>query len=130
MAIENARHFGHEAWPGDREQTVNGFADVQNNGINGVSIDLPNVVPGNLQINHDPRNGRPYFDTSLFSPNVLGTPGNASRRFFYGPGVDNYDLALHKLTKFDELRTLDPIRDPQHFQPRAVLWKRRRGWQY
>jgi hypothetical protein len=72
-----------------------------------VSIDLPDVVPGNLQINNNPRNGRPYFNTSLFSPNALGTPGNAARRSFYGPGMDNYDVALHKIAKFTESKTLE-----------------------
>lgn len=50
---------------------------AQNNGINSVSIELPNVAPGNFDINHNPRNGQPYFNTSLFSPNSLGTQGNA-----------------------------------------------------
>jgi hypothetical protein len=85
----------------------NALINVQNNGINGISIDLPDVVPGNLQINHNPRNGQPYFNTSLFSPNALGTPGNASRRSFYGPGMDNHDMALHKITKVTESKTLE-----------------------
>jgi len=85
----------------------NALINVQNNGINGISIDLPDVVRGNLQINRDPRSGKPYFNTSLFSPNPLGTPGNSARRPFYGPGMDNYDLALHKITKFAESRTLE-----------------------
>jgi hypothetical protein len=83
----------------------NALVNVQNNGINGIGIDLPDVVPGNLQINRNPRNGRPYFNTSLFSPNALGTPGNAARRSLYGPGMDNYDVALHKITKFTESKT-------------------------
>jgi hypothetical protein len=85
----------------------NALMDVQNNGVNGVSIDLPDVVPGNLEINHNPRNGRPYFNTSLFSPNALGTPGDASRRSFFGPGMNNFDMALHKITKFTESKTLE-----------------------
>jgi hypothetical protein len=85
----------------------NALINVQNNGINGISIDLPDEVPGNLQINHNPRNGQPYFNTSLFSPNALGTPGNAPRRPFYGPGMDNYDVALHKITKLTESKTLE-----------------------
>jgi len=85
----------------------NALINVQNNGINGVSIDLPDVVPGNLGINHNPRNGQPYFNISLFSPNALGTPGNAPRRPFYGPGMDNYDLALHKITKVTESKPLE-----------------------
>ena len=85
----------------------NALLGVQNNGVNGISIDLPNVVPGDLQINHDPRNGKPYFNTSLFTPNALGTPGTSSRRFFYGPGMANYNTALHKLTKLTESKTLE-----------------------
>jgi carboxypeptidase family protein len=85
----------------------NALINVQNNGINGVSIDLPDVVKGDLQINRDPRNGMPYFNTSLFSPNALGTPGNSARRPFYGPGMNNYDLALHKVTRFTEAKTLE-----------------------
>jgi hypothetical protein len=85
----------------------NALVYVQNNGVNSVSIDLPNYTPGNLQINHNPRNGQPYFNTSLFTPNALGTQGNAKRRFFYGPGIDNFDIALHKITKLTESKSLE-----------------------
>ncbi len=85
----------------------NALVNVQNNGVNSVSIDLPNYTPGNLEINHNPRNGKPYFNTALFTPNALGTQGNAKRRFFYGPGINNFDLALHKLTKITESKTLE-----------------------
>jgi hypothetical protein len=80
---------------------------AQNNGINSVSIDLPNIARGNLEINHNPRNGQPYFNTALFSPNALGTQGNAARRPFYGPGVNNWDLALHKTTKITESKSVE-----------------------
>jgi hypothetical protein len=80
---------------------------AQNNGINSVSIDLPNIAPGNLKINHNPRNGQPYFNTALFSPNSLGTQGNAPRRSFYGPGVNNWDVAIHKVTKLSESKSLE-----------------------
>jgi hypothetical protein len=85
----------------------NALVYVQNNGVNSVSIDLPNYTPGNLQINHNPRNGLPYFNTSLFTPNALGTQGNAKRRFFYGPGINNFDVALHKTTKLTETKSLE-----------------------
>jgi hypothetical protein len=85
----------------------NALVYVQNNGVNSVSIDLPNYTPGNLQINHNPRNGLPYFNTSLFTPNALGTQGNAKRRFFYGPGINNFDVALHKITKLTETKSLE-----------------------
>ena len=85
----------------------NFLVDAQNNGINSVSIDLPNMASGNPEINHNPRNGRPYFNSALFSPNSLGTQGDASRRPFYGPGINNWDLALHKVTKLTESKSLE-----------------------
>ena len=85
----------------------NALVYAQNNGVNSVSIDLPQYTPGDLEINHNPRNGKPYFNTALFTPNALGTQGNAKRRFFYGPGINNFDLALHKLTKITETKTLE-----------------------
>jgi hypothetical protein len=85
----------------------NALVYVQNNGVNSVSIDLPNYTPGNLQINHNPRNGLAYFNASLFTPNALGTQGNAKRRFFYGPGINNFDIALHKITKLTESKSLE-----------------------
>jgi hypothetical protein len=46
-------------------------------------------------------------NTSLFSPNALGTPGTASRRSFHGPGAINFDLALRRFFKFTETRVLE-----------------------
>lgn len=80
---------------------------AQNNGINSVSIDLPNMAPGSLEINHNPRNGQPYFSTALFSPNALGIQGDAPRRPLYGAGVNNWDMALHKVTKLTENKSLE-----------------------
>ncbi len=62
----------------------NALINVQNNGVNAISIYLPDIVAGNLAINNNPRNGLAEFNMSLFSPNALGTLGNASRRFFTG----------------------------------------------
>ena len=85
----------------------NYLVQVQNNGVNSTSIDMPNYTPGPLDINHNPRNGLPYFNTSLFTPNALGTQGNARRRMFYGPGIDNFDVALRKLTAIGEHKSLE-----------------------
>ena len=87
----------------------NALVQVQNNGVNSVSIDLPNYNPslGPLAINHDPRNNPLAFDTKLFSPNALGTFGTSSRRFFYGPGINNYDMALRKITRITESSSLE-----------------------
>jgi hypothetical protein len=87
----------------------NALVQVQNNGVNSVSIDLPNYNPslGPLNINHDPRRNPLAFNTTLFSPNALGTFGTSSRRFFYGPGINNYDMALRKLTRVTESSSLE-----------------------
>jgi hypothetical protein len=75
----------------------NSLIGTNPNGINNSSIDEPDYSGGNLHLSHSPRaNGNSYFNTALFSMNALGTPGNAKRRFFYGPGEDNYDMAIAK----------------------------------
>jgi hypothetical protein len=74
----------------------NSLLGTNPNGINNASIDEPELASGSLEINSNPRNGNSYFNTSLFSEQTLGTPGNSPRRFFYGPGSANYDMALSK----------------------------------
>lgn len=71
-----------------------------NNGNSPVagSTDQPVLAPGPIYADRNPRHGNPYFNTSLFSLEPLGGQGNAPRRFFYGPGVDNWNLALLKDT--------------------------------
>ena len=79
------------------------------NGINNNGVDTPYYVPGNLEVNTDPRNRRPAFNTSLFPSNVtpyLGELGNARRRFFYGPGLNNFDIALQKEVPITEAKML------------------------
>ena len=39
---------------------------TQPNGVNSYGVDLPNYTPGPLDLNGNPRNGLPYFNTSLF----------------------------------------------------------------
>src|SRR5205085_2573428 len=53
-----------------------------------------------------PRHGNPYFNTSLFSNESLGQFGNSRRRFFHGPGLNNFDMALLKSLKFSESKEL------------------------
>jgi hypothetical protein len=49
---------------------------------------------------------RTYFNTSLFSNEQLGQFGNSSRRFFHGPGLNNWNIALLKTTKITESKEL------------------------
>jgi hypothetical protein len=75
------------------------------NGINNNGIDEPEFAPGNLEIQHRP--GTSAFNTALFGLPALGTLGNARRRFFYGPGEDNTDLALEKKTTLGEGKAVE-----------------------
>lgn len=77
------------------------------NGVNNYSVDLPDYNGEPLEINKNAgRNGQPYFNINAFSLNALGTPGDAGRRSFIGPGEINFDLALLKTFKFSESRSL------------------------
>jgi hypothetical protein len=84
----------------------NSLIGTNPNGINNSSIDEPDYNGGSLKLNHNPRNGNSYFDTTTFSMNALGTPGTAKRRFFYGPGTDNFDMAIGKRTAITESKAL------------------------
>jgi hypothetical protein len=84
----------------------NSLLGTEPNGVNNFGVDEPQYTPGPLALNHNPRNAAPYFNTSLFSLQPLGEPGNAKRRFFYGPGIDNYDMALLKNVALTESKSL------------------------
>lgn len=60
-----------------------------------------------LEINHDPRSQNRAFNTSLFTLPALGQVGSAPRRFFGGPGIDNFDMALEKEIRVSESRSLE-----------------------
>lgn len=84
----------------------NSLLGAEPNGVNNFGVDEPDYLGGPLDLNHNPRNGKPYFDTAQFSENVLGTPGTAKRRFFHGPGLDNFDMALLKNVRLNESKSL------------------------
>ena len=84
----------------------NSLLGAEPNGINNYGVDEPDYSGGSLDLNHNPRNGQPYFDASQFTENGLGTPGTARRRFFHGPGMDNYDMALLKNVHLTESKSV------------------------
>ncbi|MGA8837401.1 MAG: TonB-dependent receptor [Candidatus Sulfotelmatobacter sp.] len=106
----------------------NSLLGAEPNGINNYGIDEPDYLGGALDLNHDPSNERTYFNTSQFSENALGTPGSAKRRFFYGPGLDNYDMALLKNVRLSESKSLqlrlegfNVFNHAQFFGPQSVV---------
>jgi hypothetical protein len=78
--------------------------DVSLAGSSGT--DEPNFTPGKILNDTNPRNGNSYFNTSLFSKEALGQIGNSGRRFFHGPGLSNWDMALLKDIGFTESKLL------------------------
>src|ERR1700722_5130140 len=76
-------------------------------------IDLPDFAGGKILNNTNPRKldpntglPIPYFNIGAFSPEALGTIGTSRRRFFSGPGLNNWDMALLKNCKFTETKSL------------------------
>jgi hypothetical protein len=73
--------------------------------IGSSGTDVPNYI-GPL-VTYDPRltsakGQHLYFAKEGFVSGPLGWFGNANRRFFHGPGFNNWDIALHKDTKVTE----------------------------
>jgi len=76
-------------------------------GANAVPVDVPDFAGGHVLANTNPRDRQPYFNTSLFSNEQLGQFGTSRRRFFHGPGINNFDMALAKSTKITESKELE-----------------------
>jgi hypothetical protein len=105
----------------------NSLLGAEPNGINNYGIDEPDVAAGSLKLNPNPRNGQPYFNTGLFSENALGTAGDASRRYFHGPGMENFDIALLKNLRLTESKSVqfrveafNVFNHAQFFGPQSV----------
>jgi len=97
------------------------------NGINNNGVDTPNYTPGNLKLNRNPRNNQYAFNTALITIPAVGDNGTARRRFFYGPGSDNFDASLEKKLGLGESRSLllrleafNVFNHAQFFGPNAV----------
>jgi hypothetical protein len=96
------------------EQDDNSLLGTGSTGPTGSGVDEPNFTPGPLKISN-PRNqnlntldpSTAYFNTSLFSTENVGQLGNANRRFFHGPGINNWDLGIFKELKLTESKSLE-----------------------
>jgi len=89
------------------DNSDNSYLGTLGNGANNFLIDTPRYLPGPLKINTDGRNGKPAFNTALFPEELPGQQGNAKRRIFYGPGIDNYDASLQKTIRIRDSKRLD-----------------------
>jgi hypothetical protein len=89
------------------DNSDNSLLGTLGNGVNNYLLDTPQYLPGQLKINTNGRNGRPAFNTALFPEENMGELGNAKRRNFYGPGINNFDLTLQKLLRLSEPKSLE-----------------------
>jgi hypothetical protein len=73
-------------------------------GAFNANVDVPSYANNGTHLfeNKNPRKGLPYFTPGFFQPEPVGQVGNAMRRYFSGPGLDNYDMALLKSTTITE----------------------------
>jgi hypothetical protein len=97
--------------------------------VNNLPVDLPNYdgSRGALHFYRNPRSNSTYFDTSRFSLPDVGDPGNARRRFFSGPGMDNFDMSIQKSISLGEslsttlrIEAFNVFNHAQFFGPEAV----------
>jgi len=77
------------------------------NGINNNGVDTPDWSGAALRLNTNPRNDGFVFDPSLFTLPALGTMGNARRRFFSGPGLEDVDTTLSRSFLVSDNRALE-----------------------
>ncbi len=102
------------------------IAEVDDNSLRGNtgnspqygSTDEPNYLGGgSIYVNRDPRKQylnqdskvlvNPYFNPKLFTPEPFAGQGTSNKRFFHGPGVNNWNLALLKDIKLTESKSLE-----------------------
>jgi Carboxypeptidase regulatory-like domain/TonB dependent receptor len=81
-------------------------------GVNTAPVDVPELsgvgqlFAGGTTSSKNPRSGLPYFNPGYFTTEPLGQIGNADRRFFSGPGLNNWDMALLKNTRITESKSI------------------------
>jgi hypothetical protein len=104
------------------ENDDNSLLGTPNAGPLPLGIDTPDYSGGAIQ-RFDPRKpvsiasarctGLPqlvakyYFNPCQFSAEPIGQLGTARRRFFHGPGINNFNVALSKNTRFAERYNLE-----------------------
>lgn len=77
------------------------------NGINNNGVDTPDWSGQSLNLNRNPRDAKPVFDSAQLTLPPLGTMGNARRRFFSGPGLENLDATLARTIPIKKSQTLE-----------------------
>ncbi len=77
------------------------------NGINNNGVDTPAWSGKSLNLHLNPRGSVPVFDASQLTLPALGAMGNARRRFFSGPGLENLDATLSRTIPIQNDKALE-----------------------
>lgn len=85
------------------------LSETDDNSLSGTflaPVDVPSYSGNGSKLYEDrnPRDGNPYFNPNYFTEEPLGQIGNAMRRSFTGPGLNNWNIALLKNTKISETK--------------------------
>ena len=85
-----------------------GMGEGDDQSLCGCGVDTPNWN-GQYPTISNPRASanHQYFTTTPFSQETLGAFGTSNRRFFHGPGLNNWDMSLHKMTQITEKTNLE-----------------------
>jgi hypothetical protein len=91
------------------DDSDNSMLGTLGDGVNNYLLDTPEYHGAPLDINTNPRNGRPEFNNTkaAFTTEALGQLGNVPRRFFFGPGISNFDMTLTKMLRVTESKSFE-----------------------
>jgi hypothetical protein len=89
------------------DDSDNSLLGTLGNGINNYLLDTPQHGTAPLDVDTNPRNGRLAFNKSAFATETLGQLGNVPRRFFYGPGISNFDTTVTKMLRVTESKSFE-----------------------
>ena len=70
-------------------------------------VDTPDQVAPVQIMNPRASTSHYYFNPSAFASSAIGLEGDSRRRFFHGPGINNWDMALVKNTRLTESTNLE-----------------------
>lgn len=70
-------------------------------------VDTPDQVAPVQIMNPRASTSHYYFNPAAFASSAIGLEGDSRRRFFHGPGINNWDMALVKDTRFRENMSLE-----------------------
>jgi len=89
------------------ENDDNSLLGTNNAGPLPLGIDTPNFSGGHVHITNPRSAGNYYFEASQFSAEPIGQLGTARRRFFAGPGINDFNTSLSKTTSFESRYVLE-----------------------